>query len=119
VALCIRPFGLFIAGDEDCRARDEAARAATLASREERAWARAAGSGSDGVTAFEGVVGSVLGSVGGVLDTLVGSDPVSQLLEGGALGGATQPTPIDGVVIVVALGGVAALVLWSQRKGGK
>lgn len=116
---CLRPFGVFIAGDAECRARDDQARADRMAHQEELAWARAAGSGSDGQTAFEGAFASFLGAGTSVLDTLVGSDPVSQLLSGGALGGAPAEPALDAGLLLAAVGVVGVVIFVSSRKGGK
>lgn len=121
MGLCIRPFGLFIAGDAACRARQ----AADKEARNERRLARAA----DGETAVEGIFGDVFGflgtavtstndTIGGVVGTAIENDPLSNLL--GGLGapanaqGVVDPTPylLGGAVVVVA----AVVFLQSQKK---
>jgi hypothetical protein len=106
VGLCIRPFGLLIAGDQDCHDRHDQIKADKLAHGEQMAWARNSG---DGKTPLEGIFETL--SPFGFLETVVKNDPLSKLL--GGLGapkdpatGAVDPTPfllIGGVAVVGAI----------------
>lgn len=110
MGFCIRPLGVFIVGDAECRQLDTDMRNANRDARTDRAWAHAS---DDSPSGFAQAVGSVTGFLGGV----VGSDPVSQLLGGGLLTGEpTAASPIDPLLLVGAVALVGVAVYVSNRR---